>query len=72
MCLSLVSNGELPDDLCADPLSGNGQGFLSFTVYICLEWSFTVLLGPEVLFYEVPECSGAYLGYSQQIVLTLD
>ena len=62
----------MTDDLSADPLSRNGHHLLSLAIQTCLERSFTVLLGAQVLLYEVAEGTGAYLGDAQEIVLALD
>ena len=53
---------EVADDLSSDPLARNGYDLLSLAIHLCLERSFTVLLGATVLLHEVPEGPGAYLG----------
>ena len=72
MRLSLVLDREVTDELSADPLARNRYDLLSLAIQTCLERSFTVFLGANVLLYEVAEGPGAYLGYAQEIVLALD
>ena len=62
----------MTDEFSGDPLAGNRYDLLSLAIQTSFERSFTVLFGPNVLFYKVTEGPGTYFWYAQKIVLALN
>ena len=68
VCLFFILDRKVTDKFSGDPLAVNRYDLLSLTIQTSFERSFTVLFGPNILFYKVSEGPGTYFGYAQKIV----